>query len=86
MKVYVFVLGDEHPALNLDSYWLYHMNVKAEVYTVRLKLEEFAVLDIGVHPKVLIVNEGKELAEYNGIPKLRLLENNIRGHAWALSK
>lgn len=72
LKVFIFLLGDECPHLNNDSSWIHY--VKENVYLVRLAHEEFKMLDIGVHPKVIVYRKGKELKEYNGVIPLKTFQ------------
>jgi len=73
--VFIFLLGDEYPHLNNDSSWINY--VKERIYLVRLQEEEFAMLDIGIHPKVIVFHGGKELKEYSGIPPLKTFKSEM---------
>lgn len=65
IKIFVLLLEDEYSYLNDHNNWLWH--VSCDVYMVRLSLDEFSMLDMGKHPKVLITNNGKEVYTHNGI-------------------
>jgi autonomous glycyl radical cofactor GrcA len=65
LTVFIFLLDDEYPHLEMNTSWLHY--VKEQVYLVRLSEDEFRMLDIGVHPKIIVFHGGKELKEYNGI-------------------
>lgn len=64
-SVIIFCLGDEFPQLNDGKFWLLGYD---NVYLGRCDLEEFKMLDIGVHPKTIIFQNGRELQSFNGIP------------------
>lgn len=74
--VFIFLLGNEYPHLDHDSSWIHY--VKERVYLVRLQEDEFGMLDIGVHPKTIVYQGGREVKEYNGIPQLQTFKNQMQ--------
>ena len=75
LKVFIFLLGDEYPHYNSDSSWVHY--VKENVHLVRLTHEEFKMLDIGVHPKLIVYKGGKDLKEYNGVIPLKIFQSEM---------
>ena len=75
LTIFVFLLGDEYPHLDNDSAWIHY--VKERVYLVRLREDEFGILDIGIHPKTIVYKKGRELKEYNGIPQLHAFRKDM---------
>ena len=65
IKMFVLLLGNECLYLNDRNNWLWH--ISCNVYIVRLSQEEFSMLDIGRHPKILITNNGKEVYTHDGV-------------------
>lgn len=76
LRVFIFVLGDELQNLDLETHWVRHLNVS--VFVIRLSEEEFRILDFGVHPKVMIMKNGKEVRQFNGIPRPNELTKILR--------
>jgi len=66
LGVVVFFLDEKYNHLISDSHWLHF--TKLEVYAVKMTVEDFKSMDIGVHPKTFIIKDGKEIFEINGIP------------------
>jgi hypothetical protein len=66
LGVVVFFLGGKFNHLISDSHWLCCSSL--EVYIVKMTVEDFKSMDIGVHPKTFIIKEGREIFEINGIP------------------
>ena len=68
-QVFVFLLENEYTIFNRASYWINNFTL-CPIKIVRCTLEEFKVLDIGVHPKTIIMFNGKEYALLNGLPAM----------------
>jgi len=66
LGVVVFFLGDKYSHLISESHWLNFTNMDA--YIVKMTVEDFKAMDIGVHPKTFLIKDGKETFEINGIP------------------
>lgn len=67
IKIFVFFLDNEYKELTDNpSGMLKH--IQHELFCIRLNSEEFRMLDIGKHPKVLVYKNGKEIFSINGIP------------------
>lgn len=75
--VYLFLLKDEYSIINTDQFWL--SQFCDFVRTVRCDLEEFRVLDIGVHPKTIVFKNGKETEMLNGVPDVQFFQKILRG-------
>lgn len=75
LTIFIFLLQDEFPHLNLSSSWLQHL--KEEIYLLRLKESDFKMLDIGIHPKVIVYRQGRELKEFNGILPLKSFRSEM---------
>ena len=74
--VFVFFLGDEYQHLSHEDSWLQHFEYP--IFIVRLSEDDFDSLDIGVHPKVLIFRDGREVAEFDGLPKMTDIKAKVR--------
>ena len=72
LTLYIFLLGDEYSHLDNDSSWVHYFDIRTCL--VRLTVDEFKMLDIGVHPKIIAFRDGKEVKEFNGIPPLQKLK------------
>ena len=66
LGIVVFLLGDKYNHILSDSHWLRFTSL--EVYVVKMSVEDFKSMDIGVHPKTFLIKDGKEIFEINGIP------------------
>lgn len=75
LKAFVFLLNNEYPYLNETTTWL--DSVGCPVYVVRLTKQEFHMLDIGKHPKIVFFKKGKEILECEGTPNLRVLKTEL---------
>lgn len=64
---FICLLDDEKPFLENPAHWIH--SVQFKIFLVRLSKEEFNMLHIGIHPKVLLYDHGKEIKAWNGIPK-----------------
>ena len=65
LNIFIFLEGNEHSHLNNESSWVHYFDVCIRL--VRLSLDEFKMLDIGVHPKIIFFSDGREFKEINGI-------------------
>ena len=72
-QVFIFLLENEYNLFNKESYWINNFAL-CPIKTVRCTLEEFKVLDIGIHPKTVIMFNGKEYALLNGLPAMAELK------------
>lgn len=68
LNVFIFLENDEYSHLDNESSWVHYFNVRIRL--VRLSLDEFKMLDIGVHPKIIFFRDGREFKEMNGIPSV----------------
>ena len=75
-RVFVFLLGDEYPSLNMENHWLFHNSLNVSI--VRLNEDEFRMLDIARHPKIMVTNLGKELLQIDGIPDPETFEKKLK--------
>jgi len=62
---YIFLLEKEYSVFEEETYWM--NSVQESISLVRLKQDEFAALDIGVHPKTIIFKNGRESFTQNGV-------------------
>jgi len=76
IQLFIFFLNSEYPHLNTSSTWLH--SLKYPSYIVRMNNEEFDMMDMAIHPKILCTKGGKELFEINGIPTLNYLKFQIQ--------
>ena len=76
LRIFIFLLLDEFGYINSEYNWLNYLS--EDVFLVRLNIEEFSILDIGVHPKVIIINNDKEIAQFNGIPYMENLQDTLK--------
>ena len=56
----------------VSNHWI--LSFGQPVFVLRASLSDFEVLEIGVHPKVLIFENGKEIGDFDGIPTYRQLK------------
>jgi len=68
LRIFIFLEGNESSHLDSESSWVRYFNV--QIRLVRLNLDEFKMLDIGVHPKIIFFRDGREFKELNGIPSV----------------
>ena len=73
VNIFIFLLHDEFSYLDSESSWIRY--VQEHVQVVRLSEEEFTMLDIGVHPKIIFFRNGREFKELNGIPPVNKFRN-----------
>jgi hypothetical protein len=73
---FVFLLNNELPHLNKPEHWLH--NLREPCFVVRLNEEEFNILDIGKHPKLIFFKQGKERQYLTGLPKLAQMNEIFR--------
>jgi hypothetical protein len=76
VNVFIICKGDEHDYLNDKHHWI--NNSSHNIRVARLTVDEFAVLDIGKHPKVWIFEDGVEKAQINGMPTFERLAKEIK--------
>jgi hypothetical protein len=77
LRVFVFLLNDEYKIVDLDNHWFNHSLYHTTV--IRLTEEEFHMLDMARHPKILVTKHGKELFQINGIPDPEVFERKMKG-------
>ena len=68
VRIFIFLLGDEFSHLDNESSWIRYS--KVQIQLVRLDQDEFRMLDIGIHPKIIFFRNGREFKEINGIPSV----------------
>jgi hypothetical protein len=72
-RIAVIVLEDELPFLKESSnHWI--LSLGHPVFILRASLPDFEILEIGVHPKIIVFDGGDEVADFNGIPTYRQLK------------
>lgn len=76
LTVFIFLLKNEFSYLEYDTSWLNYFG--KPIYLVRMDENEFHMMDIAIHPKILITRRGKELCELNGLPKMEVLRDKIQ--------
>lgn len=76
ISAFIFLLGKEYSHLDSESSWVHYSNFN--IHVVRLSEEEFGMLDIGIHPKIIIYRDGRESKELNGIPPLPKLRSILQ--------
>ena len=75
--VFIFLLNNEYAYLEYDTSWLNYFG--SPIYLVRMNEDDFHMMDIAIHPKIIITASGKELSEINGLPKMEVLREKLRG-------
>ena len=73
ISAFIFLLDQEYSHLDSASSWIHYSQHNIRI--VRLSEDEFRMLDIGVHPKVIVYRNGRETKELNGIPSLPKLRS-----------
>lgn len=63
---FICLMDGECQYLDSDIHWVHHAPFK--VHLVRMSKDEFNMLHIGIHPKVIQYDHGRELKSWNGIP------------------
>lgn len=76
LMVFIFLLNKEYSYLEYDTSWLNYFG--RPIYLVRMNESEFHMMDIAIHPKILVTKNGKELKEINGLPKMEVLREAIQ--------
>lgn len=71
---YICLLEDE--LSYLDGEYNLLSSAPFNTYLVTLNEEEFNMLHIGKHPKILLYDNGKEIWSHNGIPEYEVLLEN----------
>jgi len=67
--IFVLLLEDEYAYLGAqDSHWLNHTNERT--FVVRLSVDDFKILDYGVHPMFQFYLNGKEFRSLRGVISL----------------
>jgi len=68
---FVCLMDGEKPYLENSTHWMHHSPFK--IHLVRMSKDEFNMLHIGVHPKVILYDKGREINTWNGIPDYETL-------------
>lgn len=69
----IIVREDSLPFLKEGGkHWVLALNLP--VFVFRAGLSDFESLEIGVHPKVIVYQDGSEIADFDGIPTYRRLK------------
>jgi hypothetical protein len=76
LQVFIFLLDGELSYLEYDTSWLGYIG--RPIYLVRMNEEEFRMMDMAIHPKILVTRKGRELCEMNGLPKMEVLKRKIQ--------
>lgn len=63
---FICLMDGECQYLDSDTHWVHHAPFK--IHLVRLSKDEFNALHIGIHPKVLKYDHGREIKSWNGVP------------------
>lgn len=75
--IFIVLKEDEYGFLSEHGkHWLHHFYVP--VYVLRLKEQDFVLLEIGVHPKVIVTHGYDDIAEFNGLPHIQEIEKILR--------
>ena len=76
LTVFIFLLDDECSYLEYDTSWLNYFG--KPIYLVRMNEDDFHMMDIAIHPKIIITRSGKEISEINGLPKMEVLRDHLQ--------
>ena len=75
LRIFLFLLENEMGFVEKEFHWLNFL--MEEINLVRLTKEEFNLLDIGIHPKLIITKDGNEAIHFNGLPSSEILKKLI---------
>jgi len=76
VNIFFFLLDNEYSHLDNESSWIRYSNVSIRL--VRLNKDEFRMLDVGLHPKIIFFRNGREFKEINGIPSVTKFRSLIQ--------
>lgn len=62
----IFLTDDEYTDICAEHNWYFSSNM--EFYVIRMSVEEFLQMDFNTHPKTLVIKNGKEIKNINGLP------------------
>jgi len=76
LQLFVFLLGSELSHLDDPEHWIH--NLECSSCVIRIDLDGFRTMDLGVHPKILFTKDGQDVFELNGVPDLKQLRPHIK--------